>query len=195
MILQPIQQQRVLPAQFRQQVLPAVTVDTSQIKKQIQEMYGKTIVLPETHSVEVKNFIETPQGLVQQPSPPQGVATQIPPTQSFVPQTAPTQSFVQQPSPTLVQQPSPTLVQQQILPNQSMALPSLPNPVYSTQSLINQSYNPLLVSRTPTTFQSYAPGSMVLPTNNTQFLYNRILPNQSAYVSASYNPLTYPRSL
>ncbi len=172
MILQPIQQQRVLPAQFRQQVLPAVTADTSLIRKQIQEMYGKTIVLPETHSVEVKHFIETPQGLV--------------------PQTAPTSSFVQQPSPTLVQQPSPTLVQQQILPTQSMALPSFPNPVYSNQSLINQSYNPQLVARTPTTFQSYAPGSMVLPTNNTQYLYNRILPNQSAYVSPSYNPLTYP---
>ena len=174
MILQPIQQQRVLPAQFRQQVLPAVTVDTSQIHKQIQEMYGKTIVLPETHSVEVKHFIETPQGLVQQPSPPQGLAPQLAPTQSFV------------------QQPSPTLVQQQFLPTQSMALPSYPSPVYSTQSLINQSYNPQLIARTPTMLQSYAPGSMVLPTNNTQYLYNRILPNQSAYVSPSYTPLTYP---
>jgi hypothetical protein len=155
MILQPIQQQRVLPTQFNQQVLPAITCDTTQIRRQIEQMYNKTIVLPETHSVEVKNYIETPQGLIQQPS----------------------SSLGQQ--------------QQQFLPTQSMAMPSQ---VYSTQPIVNQSYNAQLLVRTPTIYQSNVPGSIIMPTNNTQLLYNRLLPNQSFYANSVplYNPLSVP---
>jgi len=69
MMLQPIHNQRVLPAQLQQTVLPAVTVDTTEIHKQIAQMYNRTIIMPETHTYEVTHYVQTPQGLVKQPEP------------------------------------------------------------------------------------------------------------------------------
>ena len=140
MILQPIQQQKVLPTKFTQKYLPPVTVDTSNIQKQIQQMYSKTIVLPETQSVEVKNYIETPQGYILQPSP------------------------------------SP--VQQTIPSIQSMSIPSQ---VQTSQPLITQSYNPQLITSTPTSYQTIAPSSTIFPTNDRQLLLSRLIPNQTLY--------------
>ena len=68
MILEPIKNEKVLSPQYKQTVLPPIYADTSNIQKSISEQYGKTVVLPEKHSVEVKNFIETPQGFILQSS-------------------------------------------------------------------------------------------------------------------------------
>ena len=68
MILEPIKNEKVLSPQYKQTVLPPIYADTSKIQKSILEQYGKTVVLPEKHSVEVKNFIETPQGFILQNS-------------------------------------------------------------------------------------------------------------------------------
>ena len=182
MILQPIQQQRVLPTQFNQQVLPAITCDTTQIRRQIEQMYNRTIILPETHSVEVKNYIETPQGLIQQPTPSLGQQTQqLLPTPSL---TMPSQVYSTQP---IVNQ----SLNPQLLPRTSTTIPSQ---VYSTQSIVNQSLNPQLLARTPTTYQSIVPRPMIMPANNTQLLYNRLLPNQSFYANSVplYNSLSLP---
>jgi hypothetical protein len=66
--------------------------------------------------------------------------------------------------------------------------------VYSPQPIVNQSYNAQLLARTPTVYQSSVPGSIIMPTNNTQLLYNRLLPNQSFYANSVplYNPLSVP---
>ena len=182
MILQPIQQQRVLPTQFNQQVLPAITCDTTQIRRQIEQMYNKTIVLPETHSVEVKNYIETPQGLIQQPSSSLGQQQQqFLPTQSMA---MPSQVYSTQP-----------IVNQSYNPQVLARTPTImSSQVYSPQPIVNQSYNAQLLARTPTVYQSSVPGSIIMPTNNTQLLYNRLLPNQSFYANSVplYNPLSVP---
>ena len=68
MILEPIKKEKLLSPQYKQTVLSPIYADTSNIQKSILEQYSKTVVLPEKHSVEVKNFIETPQGLVLQSS-------------------------------------------------------------------------------------------------------------------------------
>ena len=39
-----IYRQRVLPAKFTQQMLPAITADTTAIHKMIEEQYGKTVI-------------------------------------------------------------------------------------------------------------------------------------------------------
>ena len=88
-MLEPIHNQKLLSPQYKQQYLQPITADTSQIHKLIQEKYGKTVVLPETHSVEVKNFIHTPQGLIPQPSLNKSISlnqqSQIFPNQSIYP--------------------------------------------------------------------------------------------------------------
>ena len=57
--IQPtIYRQRVLPAKITQQMLPAITADTTQIHKMIEEKYGKTEILPETRSYHVTNYDE-----------------------------------------------------------------------------------------------------------------------------------------
>ena len=57
--IQPtIYRQRVLPAKFTQQMLPAITADTTAIHKMIEEQYGKTVILPETKSFHVTNYNE-----------------------------------------------------------------------------------------------------------------------------------------
>ena len=68
-MLQPIHNQRVLPAQVSQQVLPAVTVDTTEIHKLLNQMYNKTIITPGTQTFEVSHYVQTPQGLVKQAEP------------------------------------------------------------------------------------------------------------------------------
>ena len=184
MMLQPIYNQRVLPTQFTQQYLPAITADTSAIHKQIQDMYSKTIVLPATHSIEVKHFVETPSGLVEQPSPQQTIVQS-----QAVPQ------------PSLIQPISP---QPQLLPAQSLiSRPPLVRSLsqriqtYSPQPMIGQSYYSPLVIPQPTIYNGVVPGSMVLPTANTQLtnsqlLFSRLLPNQSLYTAPVpvYNPST-----
>ena len=180
MMLQPILNQRVLPTQFTQQYLPAITADTSAIHKQIQDMYSKTIVLPATHTVEVKNYVETPSGLVEQPSSQQTIIQS-----QAVPQ------------PSLIQSISP---QTQILPAQSLVsrppLVSSIRQVYSPQPMISQSYYSPLVNPQRTIYNRVAPGSIVLPTANIQLtnsklLFSRLLPNQSLYTSVPlYNPST-----
>ena len=62
-MLQPIYQQRVLPAQVTSQYLPAITADTTEIHKKIAQMYNRTIVMPPTHSVEVTNYVQTKEFL------------------------------------------------------------------------------------------------------------------------------------
>ena len=57
--IQPtIYRQRVLPAKFTRQMLPAITADTTEIHKMIEEQYGKTVILPETQSFHVTNYNE-----------------------------------------------------------------------------------------------------------------------------------------
>ena len=158
MMLQPILNQRVLPTQFTQQYLPAITADTSAIHKQIQDMYSKTIVLPATHTVEVKNYVETPSGLVEQPSSQQTIIQS-----QAVPQ------------PSLIQSISP---QTQILPAQSLVsrppLVSSIRQVYSPQPMISQSYYSPLVNPQRTIYNRVAPGSIVLPTANTQLTNSKL---------------------
>ena len=67
MMLQPIHQQTVLSPQYKQEYLPPLTADTSQIRKLIEQTYSKTVVLPTNHTVSAVNLVETPQGLVNQP--------------------------------------------------------------------------------------------------------------------------------
>ena len=83
-MLQPIHQQRILPAKVTEQYLPAITVDTTEIHKLINQMYNKTIILPATHTVEVSNFVQTPQGIVPQNSLPQQ-APKVAPVEAVVP--------------------------------------------------------------------------------------------------------------
>ena len=59
----------VLPVQVNQQVLPAITADTTEIHKLIDQMYNKTIIVPGTHTYEVTHYVQTPQGLVKKPEP------------------------------------------------------------------------------------------------------------------------------
>ena len=67
-MLEPIRKEKVLTPQYKQHYLPPISADTSNIHKLIEQQYSKTVVLPETHSVEIKNYIQTPQGLIAQPS-------------------------------------------------------------------------------------------------------------------------------
>ena len=53
-----IYRQRILPAKINQQMLPPITADTTQIHKMIEETYGKTEILPETHTYHVTNYDE-----------------------------------------------------------------------------------------------------------------------------------------
>ena len=76
-MLQPIYQQRMLPAQVTSQYLPAITADTTEIHKKIAQMYNKTIIMPPTHSVEVTNYVQTPQGILVQDPKPQAITPLI----------------------------------------------------------------------------------------------------------------------
>ena len=76
-MLQPIYQQKVLPAQVTSQYLPAITADTTEIHKKIAQIYNRTIVMPPTHSVEVTNYVQTPQGILRQDTIPQAITPLI----------------------------------------------------------------------------------------------------------------------
>ena len=156
-MLQPIHQQRVLPAQMTQQYLPPITVDTTEVHKMIAKLYNKTVVLPPTHTVEVTNYIDTPQGLIRQNSLPTQVIPQIPQVsqisviqpQIIVPQP---QQIALRPIATLsVASPNSSLFQP-VLP-QSMVLQSINPRIITTQPLISQSVlvRPRSVSLNPST--------------------------------------------
>ena len=153
MMLEPIHQQKVLPTQYKQQVLPAVTVDTSQLHKQIEQMYSKTVVLPETHSVEVQNFIETPQGIIQTTSPSSG--PQILPNQSM-PIPIPTQVSVIQPI--ITQSYNPQLMVSTPNNFQNIYSGSMMLPTYNNQLLINRMLPNLSIYNT--SVKRYNPGTV-----------------------------------
>ena len=145
-MLQPIHQQRVLPAQMTQQYLPPITVDTTEVHKMIAKLYNKTVVLPPTHTVEVTNYIDTPQGLIRQNSLPTQVIPQIP----QIPQVS--QISVIQPQ-IIVPQPQqialrPIATLSVASPNSSLFQPVLP------QSMVLQSINPRIITTQPLISQS-----------------------------------------
>ena len=119
MILQPIHNQRVLPAQVQQKVLPAVTVDTTEIHKLIDRMYNKTIVMPATHTYEVTHYVQTPQGLVKQPEP-NNITSSIVSTQPEV--VLPQQQIVVPASQVLVPQTQVVVPQTQVVVPQTQLL-------------------------------------------------------------------------
>ena len=148
MILQPIQQQRVLTTQITQQYLPAITVDTTPVHKLINQLYNKTIVLPATHTVEVSNYIDTPQGLIRTDSSTQTLSPQPSLIQTVMPQS---QLVNVQPAinPVLIPQnisslqpvqPTISIVQQSIpIAGQSMMVQPISTQQIIGQPLINQS--------------------------------------------------------
>ena len=133
MILEPIQQQKVLPAQYKQEYLPPITADTTQIHKLIEQTYSKTVLLPQNNSVNVVNFIETPQGLIKQPG-------------SMNPQIL--SQIIN--SPVILN----NSVNQQSIINQNNVSQSSFNQTSNTQSINNRS----TIYRTP--FSSYNPGKV-----------------------------------
>ena len=152
MMLEPIHQQRVLPTQMTQQYLPPITVDTTEVHKMIDKMYNKRIVLPETQIYEVTNYIDTPQGLIPQPSlTPQVVSqTQVSqiPKKPKVSQISLIQPQILVPQPQLIAlKPTRTLS----IASQSLLLqPILP------QSMVLQLINPKIINLQPLVRQSVA---------------------------------------
>ena len=120
-MLQPIHQQRVLPAQVTQQYLPAITVDTTEVHKLIDKLYNKTIILPPTQTIEVSNYIQTPNGLVQQSS----TSPQIVNRSSLMQPVIPQQSIIQP-----------------VIPQQSIIQPVIPQPQLNISQSINTSIKP-----------------------------------------------------
>ena len=145
-MLQPIHQKRVLPAQMTQQYLPPVTVDTTEIHKMIEKMYNKTIILPATHTVEVTNYIDTPQGLIPQPSLPSKVVSQ-----PQIPQVS--QISVIQP---LFVNPQPQLISLRPTASLPIASQSLVFRPFLPQSMVLQSINPRIIATQPLVSQSIA---------------------------------------
>ena len=169
MILQPIQQQRVLPTQITQQYLPAITVDTTPVHKLINQLYSKTIVLPPTHTVEISNYVDTPQGLIRTNSSTQTLSPQSSLVQSVMPQTQ-----LVNVQPTV----NPVLVPQNISTLQPVSL------VQPTVPIIQQSV-PIVQQSIPITQQS-----MMVQPLTTQQIIGQPLINQSALLtplSASFN--------
>ena len=187
MMLQPIHNQRVLPAQLQQTVLPAVTVDTTEIHKQIAQMYNRTIIMPETHTYEVTHYVQTPQGLVKQPEPINNsssiVATQpvavLPQQQLVVP------SLV-------VPQPQVLIPQAQVVVPQVQAVvpqASIVGPQYQTLSI--QPISSLAVNQRNSLIQPVVPVAQPVLINPAPQLMTQPLIGQSILaqpLSASYNP-------
>ena len=67
-MLEPIHNQKVLAPQYTQKYLPPITADTSEIHKLIEKQYNKTVVMPATHNIIMKHFIQTPQGIMPDPN-------------------------------------------------------------------------------------------------------------------------------
>ena len=188
MILQPIHQERVLPAQFSQQYLPPVTVDTTEVHKLIEKLYSKTIVLPPTHTVEVSNYVQTPQGLIRTDSGNQTITPQPSLIQSMIqtqmanvqPPVNPVifpQNISLQPLP--VVQPNISVIQQRV-PIVQQTLPI----VQQTLPIVQQTL-PLVQQTLP-----ISPPSMILQPINTQSIIGQPLITQSALLrplSATFN--------
>ena len=174
MILQPIQQQRVLPTQITQQYLPAITVDTTPVHKLINQLYNKTIVLPATHTVEISNYIDTPQGLIRTDSSTQTLSPQPSLIQSEMPQS---QLVNVQPSI------NPVLVPQNISSFQPVSV------AQPTISIVQQSV-PIVQQSIVQQTIPFARQSMMVQPISTQQIIGQPLINQSALLrplSASYN--------
>ena len=182
MILQPIQQQRVLPTQITQQYLPAITVDTAPIHKLINQLYNKTVVLPPTQTVEVSNYVETPQGLIRTDSSAQTLTPQPSLIQSVMPQTQ-----LVNVQPTV----NPVLVPQSVTSLQPVSV------VQQTIPIVQKSV-PLVQQRVPIVQQSIpiARQSMMVQPFSMQQIIGQPLINQSALLrplSVSYNYSTVMR--
>ena len=167
MILQPIHQERVLPAQFSQQYLPPVTVDTTEVHKLIEKLYSKTIVLPPTHTVEVSNYVQTPQGLIRTDSG----------NQTITPQPSLIQSMTQTQMANVQPPVNPVIFPQNI---------SLqPLPVVQPNISVIQQRVPIVQQTLP-----ISQPSMILQPINTQSLIGQPLITQSALLrplSATFN--------
>ena len=193
MMLQPIHNQRVLPAQLQQTVLPAVTVDTTEIHKQIAQMYNRTIIMPETHTYEVTHYVQTPQGLVKQPEPINNsssiVATQpvavLPQQQLVVPSLVVPQPQVLIPqAQVVVPQVQAVVPQAQIVPQASIV-----GPQYQTLSI--QPISSLAVNQRNSLIQPVVPVAQSVLINPAPQLMAQPLIGQSILaqpLSASYNP-------
>ncbi len=168
--IQPtIYRQRVLPAKITQQMLPPITADATPIHKMIEEKYGKTVILPETHSYHETNYdaneskemidlyLNQNQNQIQIQNPP-------PPT------------FLK-PKPTLIQPPS--FYQPQ------------PQPVVVTfKPVIYRSINPNIIIRKHNLFQPILPVNIPMPIQHNQILISRNAPILSS-INLPYSSFTY----
>ena len=209
MMLQPIHNQRLLPAQVQQTVLPAVTVDTTEIHKLINQMYNKTIIMPATQTFEETHYIQTPQGLVKQSEPinPSSsiVSTQpvaaLPQQQLVISQA---QKIVPQPQPqVLISQPQVLIPQTQaiipqpqaITPQAQVVVPQpqviVPQVVPQMQAISIQPISGLVINQRSSLIQPVVPLVQSVLVNPAPQLMARPLISQSILtqpLSASYNP-------
>ena len=156
-MLAPIHQSRILPAQVTQQYLPAITVDTTEVHKLIHNLYNKTIILPATHTVEVSNYVQTPNGLELRSSTNPQKLNQSTLQQPGIPQVPIIQPEISQ-QPIIFQ---PLIPQQNLLqpliPQQAIIQPLIPQqtlfqPLIPQQSII-QPILPQQVGIQPLTLQ------------------------------------------
>ena len=196
MMLQPIHNQRVLPAKVQQKVLPAVTVDTTEIHKLIDQMYNKTFIMPATHTYEVTHYVQTPQGLVKQPEPINGsssiVSTQPEAIQQQIVVPSP-QLVVPQPQ-VLVPQTQVLIPQAQVFAPQVQVLAPQPQVIVPQASLFVPPIKPIYslpVIQRNSLIQPVVPLAQSVLVRPTPQLVTQPLIGQSILaqpISASYNP-------
>ena len=188
MMLQPIHNQRVLPAQLQQTVLPAVTVDTTEIHKQIAQMYNRTIIMPETHTYEVTHYVQTPQGLVKQPEPITNSSSIVAPGAVLPQQQLVVPSLVIPQPQVLIPQVQVVVPQVQAVVPQTQIVPqaSVVGPQYQTLSL--QPISSLAVNQRNSLIQPLAQSVLINPAPQlaTQPLIGQSFLAQP--LSVSYNP-------
>ena len=167
--IQPtIYRQRVLPPKITQQMLPAITADTTQIHKMIEEQYGKTVILPETHSFHVTNYDENS-------------------SKEMI-----NSLFSQNPT---YAQPQPTLPQPS-LPQPTLPQPSLfqssfyQPPLVTYQPVIYNSTNPNFIQRKNVLFQPIMQRRIILPQNQNPLLIRRNAPILSS-INLPYSSATF----
>ena len=182
-MLQPIYQQKVLPAQVTSQYLPAITADTTEIHKKIAQIYNRTIVMPPTHSVEVTNYVQTPQGILRQDTIPQAItpliqSSQVVPVGPFpvVPVT-----FIVQEVPAVPINQNVSIIQPVIIPQFQQAIIQPESRLPTTQQMPINSNIKL--------FQSVIPNSLINQSVHSQIIAPQLI-NQSILsqpLSASLN--------
>lgn len=192
-MLQPIYQQRVLPAQVTSQYLPAITADTTEIHKKIAQMYNRTIVMPPTHSVEVTNYVQTPQGILVQDPIPQVNTPLIQSSQvvsvdpsPVIPATSIVQAVpvvpISQVIPVTPVNPNVSIIQPVIIPQFQQAIIHPESSLPTTQQMLIHSNIKI--------FQPVMPNSMIGQSSNSQINGPQPLINQSILaqpLSASLN--------